>query len=209
MAAASVKRPGQRKKSIEEVVAYAVGHRIRVHVLLLLNEGTYTAAELAELIGEPLNNVANHVRELLDAGSIELAETKRRRNAIQHYYRAVDTPYFSDEVIAAMTPEQRQVTYGLVIQSMFAEVMAALWAGTIRSDPRTWLAWDWLNLDARGRQDIADEQERSWERMREIEVEALGRTAASGDETSSLIVGQLGFKRARKAPKPSRSADDE
>ena len=71
------RRTGQRKKSIEEVVAYAVGHRIRVHVLIVLNEGTYTPGEIARIIDEPLNNVSNHIRELLDAGSIELAETKR------------------------------------------------------------------------------------------------------------------------------------
>lgn len=40
-------RAGQRKKSIEEVVGYAVGHRIRVQVLTLLNEATYTPDQIA------------------------------------------------------------------------------------------------------------------------------------------------------------------
>ena len=103
------KRTGQRKKKIEEVIAYALGHRTRIQVLLLLNEGTYTAGEIAQIIDVPLNNVANHIHELLEAGSIELADSKRRRNAVQNWYRAVDTPYYSDEVMENMRLEQRQV----------------------------------------------------------------------------------------------------
>ena len=119
-------RPGQSKKTIEEVVGYALNHKIRVHILLALTEGTYTAAQIAEIIEEPLNNVSNHIRELLDAGSIELAKTVPKGNVLQHYYRAVEMPYYSEEEAAAMTPEQRQVTAGLVVQPMLAEVMAAL-----------------------------------------------------------------------------------
>ena len=203
-------RPGQRKKSIEEVVSYAVGHRTRVHILIVLNEGTFTPGQIAEVIDEPLNNVSNHVRELLDAGSIELAETKRVRNTLQHYYRAIEMPHYTDEEVAAMTPEQRQVTAGLAIQSMVAEVMAGLWSGNMQNDPRLWLAWDWLNVDGQGREEIADEQERSWGRFREIEVESTNRRARSGEDATSILVSQTGFKRARKGPTPPhRSSDDE
>ena len=195
-------RAGQRKKSIEEVVSYAVGHRIRVHILIVLNEGTFSAGQIAAIIEEPLNNVSNHIRELLDAGSIELAETKRVRNTLQHYYRAVEIPHYSDEEVAAMTPEQRQVTAGLAIQSMVAEVMAGLWAGKMTNDPRLWLAWDWFNVDAQGRKEIADEQARSWERIRDIEIEATNRRVESGEDARSILVSQTGFERARKGPTP-------
>lgn len=102
--AATTGRPKRRRKRIEEVVGYTVNHRTRVHILIVLNEGTFTAKEIAEIVGEPLNNVSNHVRELLDAGSIELAKTEMVRNTQQHYYRAVEIPHYSDEEIAAMTP---------------------------------------------------------------------------------------------------------
>jgi DNA-binding transcriptional ArsR family regulator len=193
-------RPGQRKKSIEEVVGYAVSHRTRVHILILLNEGTYTATQIAQIIDEPLNNVSNHIRELLDAGSIELAKTERKGNVLQHYYRAVEMPFYTEEEAAAMTTEQRQVTAGLVVQSMIAEVMAALWKGTL-THPKVWLAWNWFNVDRQGRQEIAEEQERSWQRMQEIEAESTNRRADSGEEAQSIIVTQLGYERARQAPR--------
>ena len=202
-------RAGQRGKSIEEVVGYALSHRIRVQVLTLLNEGTYTPDQIARLIDEPLNKVSHHVRELLDGGSIELAKVEKARNADQHFYRAVEMPFYTDEEVAAMPPQQRQVSAGLVLQCMVAEAMAAFWAGKIRDDPRTWLAWRWFNVDEQGRQDIADEQQRSWDRIQEIEVEATNRRANSGEEAVSIIVAGMGFERERTAPIPADAANAE
>jgi len=201
-------RTGQRSKSIEEVVAYAVGHRIRVQVLTILSEGVFSPDEIAQIIGEPTNKVSHHVKELLDAGSIELAKTEPVRNTLQHYYRAVEMPYYSDEEMAAMTPQQRQVTYGLVLQTVMAEAMAAFWAGKMHSDPRVWLTSCWFNVDEQGREEIADEQARSWERVREIETESINRCAVSGEDATSVVVAQLGFKRERTGPTPPSSAAD-
>jgi hypothetical protein len=195
-------RAGQRGKGIEEVLSYAVGHRIRLQVLTLLNEGTYTPDELAQLIGEPVGKVAHHITELCDAGSIELAKTVPVRNTNQHYYRAVEMPFYTDEEIAAMTPEQRQIIIGLTLQCMIAEAMAAFWAGKMHSDPRVWLSWRWFNVDARGREEIADEQAKSWERIQKIQAKSLNRAAKSGEPTASVIVAKMGFQRERSAPVP-------
>lgn len=196
-------RAGQRGKSIEEVVAYALGHRIRVQVLAILNEGTYSPDEMARIIDEPLNKVSHHIKELADAGSIELTRVEKVRNADQHFYRAVEMPFYSDEEVAAMPPQQQQISAGLILQYMFAEAMAALWAGKMQNDPRIWLAWRWFNVDEQGRHDIADEQQRSWDRMREIEAEAANRRAETGEKAVSIIVADMGFERARTAPTPS------
>jgi len=193
-------RAGQRSKSIEEVVSYAIGHKIRVQVLVILSEGVFTPDEIARAIGEPTNKVSHHIKELLDAGSIELAKTERVRNALQHYYRAVEMPYYSDEEVAAMTRQQRQVTAGLCLQQIMAEAMAAFWAGNMVTDPRVWITQRWFNVDDQGRQEIADEQAQSWERIREIEAEALNRCAETGEDAESVIVAQLGFLRERTGP---------
>ena len=157
MSKKTAERPGQRGKRIEEVVSYAIGHRIRVQILVILSEGVFTPDQIARIIEEPTNKVSHHIKELLDAGSIELAKTERVRNTLQHYYRAVEMPYYSDEEIAAMPPHQRQVIAGLCLQQIMAEAMAAFWAGNMVSDPRVWLTQRWFNVDRQGREEIADE----------------------------------------------------
>ena len=200
------RRAGQRGKSIEEVVAYAISHRTRVRILSLLNEDTYSAAQISKILDIPVESLSHHIRELADGGSIELAKVEKVRNVDQHYYRAVAMPFYTDEEVWEMTPVQRQVSAGLIIQNVTAEVMAAFWAGKIRDDPQCWLAWRWFNVDAEGRQEIADEQQRFWERMQEIEAEATARRVESGEEATSVVVSELAFERERKALAPSADA---
>ncbi len=209
-------RRGQRKKGIEEVLHFAFSHRTKVLVLSLLHEGVYTPNEISEITGVPLGSVSYHVKELLDAGSIELATVKKRRNADQHYYqsadnayRAVAKPYWSDEEYAELTPQNRQVTVGLTIQSIVAELMAAFWGKKLSTDPRVWLTWDWFNLDAHGREELADEQARHWERVTEIEANSINRCAQNGGQTESYVVVSAGFERVRTAPKPDSRANAE
>lgn len=203
------KRPGQRGKSIEEMVAYAIGHRTRVQILIVLNQGVYSPAEVADIIGEPLNSVSNHMRELADGGSIEIVDTQMRRNAAQHYYRATQVPEYSRADMEEMTIFEAQVTYGLIIQFLMAEIMASLWAGKMSNDPRVCIVWDRLSLDEQGREEVAREQEDSWRRLQRIEEESLLRAAASDTDTVTYVTGLLGFEHAHKAPEPAYSPSGE
>lgn len=210
MEATSKPQAGERqsKKTIEEVVEYAISHRTRILVLSVLNEGTYTKEEIARIIGLPQNRVSHHIRELLDGGSIELAKVEQARNSERHYYRAVRMPFFTDEEVEEWTPLERQIGAGICIQNFVAEMMAALWAGKFRDDPRHWLSWRWFNLDAQGRGALADEQQRFWDRCCEIEGESINRSADSGGETESIIIGGAGFQRVRTAPPSDDAALD-
>ncbi|HEY6730843.1 MAG TPA: winged helix-turn-helix domain-containing protein [Solirubrobacterales bacterium] len=196
MEAKTAKKPNQ-PKGIEEVVQYALGHRTRVQILIVLNEGIFTAAQLAQMIGEPLNNVSNHLRKMLDDGSIEIAREERKHNVVLYWYKAVEIPCYDQEAAEAMTPLQQQMTVGAIVQSGTAEVLAGLYAGKLR-DPRSVLYWDWYNLDQQGREDMEAENVRYLERIREIEAESTNRRAKSGEESTSMLLNLAVFERARK-----------
>jgi hypothetical protein len=51
-------------------------------VLLLLHEGVYTPNEISEITDIPIGSVSYYVKELVVAGSIELAEVKKKRNVV-------------------------------------------------------------------------------------------------------------------------------
>jgi DNA-binding transcriptional ArsR family regulator len=192
----TVRRAG-RPKGIEEVVQYALGHKIRVHILIVLNDGIYTATQLAEIIGESLNNVSNHLRKMLDDGAIEIAKEERKGNIVQYWYKAVEVPCYTQEEAEAMTPLQQQVTVGAIVQSGTAELFAALYAGKLR-DPRSVLFWHWYDVDQQGREDLEAENVRYLERVREIEAESGERRVESGEDSTSMLVSLSVFERARK-----------
>lgn len=206
---AATRQRGKRKRRhrIEEAVQYALAHQIRLEILILLNEASYIAAEIAELLDRPLSTVANHLTRMADDGSIEVVDTEQRRGTNVHWYRAVALPEYSEEEAEALTEMERQVTAGLVVQSGSAEVMAALWKGH-RADPRTILSWDWYSVDAEGRDAMEAENVRHLERLREIEIAALNRSADSGEETTPILVSLFAFVRARKPRRPSSRVSD-
>ena len=186
-----------RPKSIEEVVQFALGHRIRVELLIVLNDGVpMTATQLADAIDEPLNNVNNHLKKMLEDGSVEIANEVQKGNIIQYWYRSVAIPFYSQKVAEEMTYLQRQMTAGAIVQSGSAEVLAGLFAGNL-ADPRTVLFWDHFNVDIEGREAMEAETERYLERIQQIEIEATNRRAKSGEESTSMLVSLSFFERVR------------
>jgi biotin operon repressor len=201
---------GKGERGVEDSVSYGVGHRIRIEILAALHEGPESQAGLAKIIGKPVTRIAHHIEELLKDGSIEIAKTETiRGNIAQHFYRVIELPEFSDEEIAEMTTEERQTLAALILQASTAEAMASLWAGKLHSDPRVMLAWNRINLDKQGRKDFADEQARSWERIKEIECESANRLAEAGKRGVTYIVTSFGYERSRNsAPPPLMSGKD-
>jgi DNA-binding transcriptional ArsR family regulator len=202
-------RLGKGPRGVEDSVSYAVGHRIRIEVLAALHEGPESADGLAKIVRRRLSTVTHHIEELLKDGSIEVARTEQVGNLVQHFYCVVKLPYYSDEEAAALSPEERKALAGTILQASMAEALASLWAGKLHTDPRVMLAWNRINLDRQGREDLADEQDRSWHRLHEIEVESANRRADSGESGVTYVVTSFGYERSRtSAPPPVASGED-
>jgi DNA-binding transcriptional ArsR family regulator len=194
------------KRSIEEAVRFANAHRLRTEILCLLNERPQTAQQLSRLVRQPLGTVTHHLEELLNSGSIEVAETRRVRNFIQNLYSAVELPSLAHEEMGALTFQARQEIHGLIIQAATAETMASFSAGRISSDPRAAMAWSWFNVDRQGRQEIAEELARSWNRVREIETESEIRRAKSAEPATTVVVSSFNHERTRNTDQPAPHA---
>jgi DNA-binding transcriptional ArsR family regulator len=194
---------GNGDREIQDAVSYAIGHRIRVEILTVLHEkADASAIELARIVRQPLSTVTHHIGALLKSGSIQIGRTERVRSGEQRFYSLVTPMYVSDEEWAELSERDRQEICRSLLQSIGAEALASFWAGKITADPRHFVCWAWFNVDAQGREDIAEEQIRSWQRIEAIEREASERCVQSGDEPFSVLVSSLSFERVRNAPGP-------
>jgi DNA-binding transcriptional ArsR family regulator len=194
----------ERGRGFQEAVSYAVGHRIRVEILVVLHERSASAKELAEIVRQPLSTVTHHINELLKAGSIGVERTEKVRNVDQRFY-VIEPIYFDDEDMKRMPKEELQNQIRFLLQAVLAEALTSFWTGKLIEDPRLFICWGWFNVDEEGRAAIAEEQARSWRRFYEIEEEAAARCAKSGEEPFSVTAAALGFERARTAPRPPGS----
>ena len=192
----------QGGRGFQDAVSYAVGHRIRIEIIVALHDlDSASAVELARIVRQPLSTVTHHLRELHKAGSIHIDRTEKVKSVNQHYYRLINPLFYSDEELQALSEDERMEVIRVVLQGLTAEALASFLAVYLHDDPRSFLGWNWFNVDPQGREEIADEQERSWRRICEIEEQAAARCAESGGESTSIIVGSLGFKRSRMASK--------
>lgn len=192
------KPQSERSRPIDEAVLFAVGHRIRIEALAILAEGKHSVSEIAQILGEDVRLVGNHIRSLYEAGCIEAVGTVKVRNVTEHFYRAVTMPYISDEAYRAMSEEERREIIGLIIQAITAEALASFRAGKLERDENAWLLWDALDLDAQGRRELAGELETRYSRFLEIKANSEARMAASGESGTPTVVSLLGFERSRR-----------
>jgi hypothetical protein len=202
-AVVALQRLGKGERGVEDSVSFSLGHRFRIEIQAALHEGPATSSQLAAILRRPLSTVGYHIEEMLKDGSIDIAKTAKVGNLDVHYYCMVKLPFYSDEDVAAMTESERQALAGLILQAAMAEALASLWAGKLVNDPRVMLAWNRINLDEQGREELADEEAESWYRKHEIEVRSANRQAETGEKGITYVIVSLGFERSRtSAPEP-------
>jgi predicted ArsR family transcriptional regulator len=202
-------RLGQGKRSVEDAMSFSLGHRLRIEIRAALHEGPATSAQLAEIVGQPRETITYQLQEMLKDGSIDVAKTEKVGNMDRHYYCVVELPHFSDEEIAAMSPGERQTLFALVVQAASTEALASLLAGRMAADPRVFIAWNRINLDSLGAENLADEAARSWCRRHEIEAESVNRRAETGEPGVTYVITSFAYQRSRTtAPEPLWISDN-
>ena len=167
---------------IDPRLAKALAHPLRVRLLAALNEGVASPNQLSEQVEEPLQNVSYHVRVLLSLGCIELVRTAQRRGAIEHFYRAVTRPFFSDADWEQLPTSARHSISDVVLKLVWDDAARALRTGTFDEREDRHLTRTPLKLDETGWEELhgllADLQQRAID----IQAESAERIRANGDE---------------------------
>lgn len=189
---------GERKKDVADAVAYAGGNKIRVGALEVLAEGKISVAEIAKVLGLDLKKLSDHIRYLYDYGCIEDAGTEKgARNTNKHFYRAVTLPRISVEEYRGLSLEERRDVIGLIVQMIIVETLASFRSKKLENDEKVQLIWDCLNLDGRGKKEVATCLRRADKRLLAIEAVNAKRLIKSGESGISMMASLIGFERSR------------
>jgi len=167
----------------------ALAHPLRIRLLAMLGERRASPTELSARLGEPIGNVAYHVRTLHNLGLIKLVDTRQRRGATEHYYEALEHPRFSDDAWEAVSPlaKQRMLSAMLRQAGEYAAGSAAS-GGFDRKDAV--INRSSLRLDGRGWTELARACKRWLAEMDQIEAAAAERLEDDG-EHETLDVGLI------------------
>src|SRR5664279_2912028 len=91
----------ENERTIEQAVSYAIGHRIRIEVLAVLNEAARSPADLARILHLPLSKVIHHTDALFESKCIEVVDTTHIRNVTKTLYRSIERIDWTDSEMAA------------------------------------------------------------------------------------------------------------
>jgi DNA-binding transcriptional ArsR family regulator len=198
---------------VDRRLAKALSHPLRAHVLSILNERVASPNQIANELGEPLGNVSYHVKTLAEMGCIELVNTEPRRGAIEHFYRAVVRPFFSDNDWKRLPPSARQGISDSTLQLIWEDTSEALNAGTFDRRTDRHLSRSRLVLDEQGWEKVNGLLLDTMNRVVDIEAESAKRRAKEGGDGFDTRVVLMHFESSgagegpkHSKPKPAKRA---
>lgn len=194
-----------KKEGVEQIVAKAFAHPLRVQILIILNEKVASPNMLAQQLDQSLNLVAYHVRVLEKYDCIELVDTKQRRGATEHFYRATRRQFLTDSEWSRLPESLRPGLSGAMLKSAFEDVEEALDTGTFDELEDRHLSRTPMVVDRKGWEDAAELLAGALDRLLEIQSEAGERLAESGEAGMLSKVVMLHFK----SPNPQDGKDGE
>jgi predicted ArsR family transcriptional regulator len=189
----------KKKDGVEQIVAKAFAHPLRVQILIILNERVASPNLLAQELDQSLNLVAYHVRVLEKYDCIELVDTKQRRGATEHFYRATRRQFLSDSEWARMPQSLRPGLSGAMLKSMFDDIEEAVKSGSMDEKEDRHLSRTPMVVDQKGWDEVSALLTETLDKVFEIQGEAAKRLSEAGEDGMLSKVEMLHFR----SPDPS------
>jgi Helix-turn-helix domain len=184
----------KKKDGVEQIVAKAFAHPLRVQILIILNERVASPNLLAQELDQSLNLVAYHVRVLEKYDCIELVDTKQRRGATEHFYRATRRQFLSDSEWSRMPQSLRPGLSGAMLKSVFDDIEEAVKAGTLDEKEDRHLSRTPMVVDQQGWDEVSTLLSETLERVFEIQTESNDRLTTSDEDGMLAKVEILHFR---------------
>jgi hypothetical protein len=192
------------KTGVDQRLVRAIGHPLRLRLLTIFNERVASPSDLAAELGEPIGNVSYHTRILARLGCVELVKTKQVRGAVEHYYRAVVRPVFSDEDWAELPLSIRKSLAGAVLTEIADDMGASAAEGGFDRD-EVHLSRIPLALDRQGWQELNEALQEVTEQALEIQAQSAARLHSDGAaDSEGAVLALMLFE----PPTPSAKSAD-
>jgi DNA-binding transcriptional ArsR family regulator len=184
------------KTGVDQRLVRAIGHPLRLRLLTIFNERVASPSDLAAELGEPIGNVSYHTRILARLGCVELVRTKQVRGAVEHYYRAVVRPVFSDDDWAELPLSIRKSLAGAVLTEIATDTGASATQGGFDRD-EVHLSRSMLTLDQQGWQDLNVALQELYDQALEIQAQSAARLHSDGvSDSEGAVLALMLFEAA-------------
>ena len=185
--------PAKAAATMETTLAAIVAHPTRARSFLILAERTASPVEIAKQIGKDVGHVGYHVRKLQQLGLIELVDERPVRGAVEHFYRAIERPYVSEEEFAGQSVEEREVFTRAILQLHVADIAHAMDEHTFDGRANRAILRTPMLVDEQGFQELGEMHLETYERTLEIQAKSAERMTKGNEEDAIPTVSTTMF----------------
>jgi DNA-binding transcriptional ArsR family regulator len=176
-----------KRKRLKGALAAAVAHPVRSRALTWMAERPTSPAEIGRTMNTDVSSVNYHVQVLVDEGLIELVAKRQVRGAVEHFYRAVDLPFVSNEQEAERSPADRRTFAETTVAIYAANVADALDRGTMLKRSDHYLVRHALSVDEEGWSELSEAFGALMETVFDIKQTAAERMQTSDEKPIRVV----------------------
>jgi DNA-binding transcriptional ArsR family regulator len=184
---ATTKRTPVRHRADQQLIK-VMAHPLRVQSLTLLTERVASPKEIAKTLGVGVTKLSYHIRELEKVGLIELVDEKKRRGAVEHFYRATIRPMLDNEESGELSFDERQALSSQIVQLTIGDVAKAFDAGTIDDRIDRHLTRIPVLVDEEGWQELVEINASAFQATLDVQAASAERMAQSKGESEGIHV---------------------
>jgi DNA-binding transcriptional ArsR family regulator len=177
-----------------------------VQALSILSERSASPKELSAALGAPVANVSYHVRELENMELIELVEEKKRRGAVEHFYRATPRPLVSEADWRRLSLADRHAISASIIQMLLADASRSLAALLFDARIDRRLSRTQLTVDEKGWAELVEIQDEALKAILAVQAASADRLAETGGDGFEAIAALACFELPPNQPRPKRDS---
>ncbi|HEX3608880.1 MAG TPA: hypothetical protein VHU14_04315 [Solirubrobacterales bacterium] len=197
MAARSIKdviAEKRLKRFIDRRLIKALSHPMREHLLAVFNERIASSSEIGRELDLGVPEFYSHVNALEKLSCIERVESKRRRGAKEHFFKATATLFFDDRVWLKVPASVRSDITVNGVRAMVDDVVGSVRAGVFGGEDETHVSWLPGVFDARGWEEVMALMSKTLAGMLVIQKRSSERILATGEPGIPATIGLLGFE---------------
>jgi DNA-binding transcriptional ArsR family regulator len=188
------------EEGIDQRLVDLASNSLGLKALVVLNERTAAASELAATLGADAATMRVHLEKLRDQGLIEVVDDATDGGVLERRYRALVRALWSNDEWASLSPEDRRQLSAWIVAMIAGDAEQALEAGTFNARTDSHASRVVSVVDERGWRELTRIFAEALEASFAVQAESAERLAESGEDGITVMSAMLCFEMP--APQP-------
>jgi hypothetical protein len=166
----------------------AMSHPLRQELFTIINDRVASPNGCARELDVSLNDAAYHMRALWKLDCAEVVDTRQRRGATEHFYKATRRSFLDISEWAALPDLSRSMVTDAITQRIIDDYTASLKAGLVggRDEGKFHMTRTPITVDREGRDRVLEILEETRERILDEEQASKLRMRESGEPATPM-----------------------